>query len=135
MKRREVFRLRLFEKALASFAQGLAWSGEEEWKINVVVHRFILAHHQAVGALEYLAQAVVPQIGNNLDSWSRYAATQGWIEETELWTEMRENRNNAAHPYLEDESAEIYVRCGLYYKELQRFYEHIKDAFSAGSAA
>jgi hypothetical protein len=125
MKKREPFQLLLFDKALVSFRNGLDWDGAEEWKINVVVHRFMLAFHQGVGAMYHYVPAFRQPKDMSVDSHVAMVIAEGWIKDPELWVEMRDNRNIAAHPYLEDESAEIYGRCPLYYEELLYFYNKI----------
>ena len=99
MKNKECFDFKAFEQALQSLGKGLAWDGEDEWKLNVVVHRFILAYHQVAGALFAYVPQAFPVNGMTIRGCVEAAVVGGWLKTPVLWAEMHENRNLAAHPY------------------------------------
>jgi Nucleotidyltransferase substrate binding protein like len=121
-KGNDTYDISLFSQALDSFERGIAWNGDDEWRLNVVTHRFILCYHQARVALEYCCQQEKELHGKKFEEKLRYARDQHWITDGSLWLEMHTSRNNAAHPYTKAEALEIYERAPAYAAEIRRWF-------------
>jgi nucleotidyltransferase substrate binding protein (TIGR01987 family) len=65
----------------------------------------------------------------------RKAYAAQWIGDETLWLKMLEDRNLTSHTYQEKLANEVYQRIKLYYPELKKVYDFLRQKIESGPAS